>query len=232
MDINEPKIKAHELLAMLAHDLKNPIGAVFGYADILLDTPTGEGLSPKQIEILTRIRSTSSRCMELIRNYLYLAQSQDDKLTLRIAPLELNAAVRSVVDTTWREEAQAACVELELTDKPGMILADNFALERLIANLFSNALQYSPPNSKVIIKTFLDGEDLVLEINNQGTPISEQDLPHVFERYYRGSNSKGTRGSGLGLYIVKQIAVALGATLSVSSTQNGTTFRVQFKTHS
>lgn len=233
MNRSDQQTMASDLLAMLAHDLKNPIGAIFGYADILLDTPTGVGLNDKQNEILSRIRGTSSRCMELIRNYLYLAQSQDGKLSLRPVKLDLNNALRSVIETTWRDESDAAQVSLDLCPNGALVQADNFALERMLANLFSNALQYSPPRGEIKISTRREENSLVLEINNQGQPIAAQDLPHIFERFYRATNSKGIRGSGLGLYIVQQIASALQVRLSVDSNiSSGTTFRLEFNAYS
>jgi len=218
-----------ELLATIVHDLKNPIGAIFGYADILLDTKVGESLDPKQLQIITRIRSTASRSMELIRNYQFLSQRSGE--TIRPpAPLSaLNSCVKSIVENLFREEEGSPNVELMLSSEELKVRIHPLDLERVLSNLINNALKFSPKDGKVLIQTKLIEGAPTFSVNNGGPLIPESEINSLFERYKRGSTSVGTSGSGLGLYIVKKILDQLPAIVEVKSdAKSGTTFTVTF----
>ncbi len=226
----EDQLKARsELLASVAHDLKNPIGAIFGYTDALLDTSLGNDLSEKSKEALSRIRSTAARALELVRNYQDLMHL-DNMRTLRSgATNDLNEVLRSVCDVFWRETERMPQVELLIAPEPLPVRAERVQLDRILSNLFLNALKYTPLKQKVTITTKRDSEKAVFTIRNFGSVISQQELPFIFDKGQRASSSQGTQGSGLGLYIVSQLVKGLEGDISVqSSAEEGTVFSVVF----
>ena len=217
------KTEREGFLATVAHDLKNPIGAIFGYADVLLDTPAGESLNEKQRDIVARIRRTASRAIELVRNYQQLSMIRQSDYqfadTQGVFRTGLNQSVNSVADYTWREDPEDPAIEYNLSSDEIYVGVDRVHVERLISNLFSNALKYTAPGGVVKISTYIEGQKGVFRIQNDSPPLSSDELRNLFMRYTRGSTSKGVSGTGLGLYIVKYITDRIGGTIQVTSSQ-------------
>lgn len=225
----ESKIQAREEhLAAVAHDLRNPIGAIFSYADALIDTTAGEGLKPSQREILRRIRSTASRSVELILNYQLLSQIQSKGFLKPHSPVDLNGVVRNVIDTIWREE-NSASITCNICESPLSVFMERVHLERALSNLVANALKYTPPTGTIIVTTSATKKGPAVSVLNTGTAIPAAELGTIFDRYQRASSSKGIGGSGLGLFIVKTIMELYGGSVAVTSNPNeGVTFILNF----
>lgn len=222
-------VMKEELLAAVAHDLRNPLGAIFAYADALLDTPAGEGLSSSQREILRRIRSTSSRSVDLILNYQLLARLQSKGFLRPSVPLDLNEAIRGVIEHTWREDSPTPILDTNLSTELLPVYLERVQVERALGNVISNALKYTPAGGKITIKSEAQQKYFVVSVHNTGTHIPEYELPGVFERYKRASSSQGKGGSGLGLYIVRTILDAAGGKVEAKSTpEEGVTFSLYF----
>lgn len=213
-----------QFLGTVAHDLKNPISAVFGYVDTLL--AVGRERPGREVETLRRIRSTALRALELVRNYQQLAAIRWMGVRPTSTTCDLNSIVRAVLEQSWRDD-QGQQLVLNLHPGPLPVFAERIACERVISNLYTNAQKYTPPNGEIRITTELKGSSAILEICNAGPGISAEDLPMIFERYKRAAGSGGTSGAGLGLYIVKRIVEGLKGNIEVQSSQEkGTTFRV------
>ncbi len=219
-----------ELLATVAHDIKNPLGAIFGYADTLLDTALGAGFNAAQRDVVARIRGTAARAVDLVRNYQHLTNLDLRGLPKSSTIVELNETIRSVIDSTWREDPFNPLLAFEPSKEKLRLRIEKVHLERIISNLFSNALKYTPKSERILIHTGVhekDRSNAILSITNTGVVIDAEDLPHLFERYRRAATSSGTVGSGLGLYIVKLIVDGLGGKVEVRSDKiNGTIFEV------
>lgn len=219
--------RQEEFLAMLAHDLKNPLGALFGYADALIDTSIGDTLSDRQREVIGRIRNTAARSLDLVRNFQYLACSTDSIGLAKGANTNLNNVIEAVTQDIWRHDSERAKLELALAKPSPTVKVEKIALERLVANLLTNAQKFTPADGHVRVKTYDDKSHAVLEVTNTGPTISAQEIPKLFDRSFRGTNSAKVPGSGLGLFIVKSIVDGVGGSIKVSSEQtSGTTFKV------
>ena len=227
--------KHEEFLATVTHDLKNPIGAIHGYADVLLDTPAGAGMSERQSEILARIRATSSRVIELIRNYQHLFRMRAESAGL-IAPLsqpscDLRAVLQSVIDYTWREDHFSPILVVDFPEEPIRLPIERVHVERVVANIISNAIKYTPAREKISVSFKREETGVCLMVHNTGSYIPEDELKNLFQQYRRGAAGQDLPGSGLGLYIVKAIIDRFGGTVEVkSSLSEGTTFQVKFPT--
>lgn len=216
-------------LATLTHDLKNPIGAIFGYSDVLLDTATGASLDDKQRQIISKIRTTASRSIELIRNHQVLSQIQDQGLqTKLIGESDLNQVVSSVIEYTWRDQKNSPSLDLQLCDKPLALKVNRMQIDRIISNLFSNALKYTPANGQIKIKTWSDQSKVHFSIKNSPANIPEDNLAKIFERFQRASNSQDIPGSGLGLYIVKLILDSIDGRIELINQENSVEFKIHF----
>ena len=219
--------RREEFLSTVAHDLKNPLGAIFGFSDALLDTDGEPAMSQKQRDVLARIRSTAMRCIDMVKNYQTLSSLQGGSLRIPPMPSNLNAVVRTVVESTWREgpEMPKLCLALASIDLP--VRAERIMLDRIVSNLFSNALRYTPPRGTVTVGTRAELNQIFLEVHNTDAIIPAAEIPGIFDRHARASNSAGTTGSGLGLFIVKQITQLFGGQVQASSAEDvGTTFTV------
>lgn len=216
-----------EFLESVAHDLKNPLGAIFGYVDALLDTSAGEGLLASHVKILSRIRTTSLRSLEMVRNCQQLMQLHTEPVVPANRAHSLNTIVQSVLSYTWREEAGLAKLRTTLSSEPVTVRAKPAQLERIVANLVSNAVKYTPSDGTIHISTERLGGYARLEVHNTGTPIPAERLALLFERYERAEQHAGIQGSGLGLYLVKQLVSGLGGTVTAKSSRDkGTSFEV------
>lgn len=229
---HEPIGRYDEFLATVTHDLKNPIGAVHGYADVLLDTPAGDGMNEKQRDIASRIRSTASKIIELIRNYQYLSRVKAESFGILISSepqsADLRTTLQSVIDYTWRESAESPILVVNFQTPRINVALERIHLERILANLLSNALKYTPARKKVTVHAATENNFAVFRINNEGEPIPASELPTLFEVFRRGSNRGTKSGHGIGLFIVKSIVDrAHGEILVESDANNGTTFTLR-----
>jgi len=224
-----PVLAREDFLATVAHDLKNPLGAIFSYADGLLDTTAGDGLADQHRAIIGRMRATALRSIDLVRNYQHLSQLRAGRVQSPTAPTDLNAVVSAVLEYCWRPDAGSPALSLKLAPSGAPVLIDRLALERIVSNLVSNALKYTPAGGSITIQTEQLNTGGRLIVSNTGVGIKGEEREAIFTRFKRGSASSGTTGSGLGLYIVKSILDTVGARIELESVPDQmTTFTVVF----
>jgi signal transduction histidine kinase len=207
--------------ATVAHDLRNPLGAIFGYADTLLDTPIGASLNAKQRELVARIRSSGQRALELLRNVQLLTHLGARPAAIPGDVLDLAKTIRTVVDTTWREDPTTPAVEVLLPETPLPVILPRVDAERIVSNLFSNALKFALPGSKVTVKASAEGPFAEISVTNTGKPIPPEERNKLFGKFSRLSNSRDTPGTGLGLYIVRSLVERARGTAEVDSDDSG-----------
>lgn len=218
-----------EFLATIAHDLKNPLGAIFGYADTLLDTGLGKDLSKDQRDILMRIRDTAARSIELVVNYQHLVKFGSLTHEGLLGQCDLNDALARVVEYQWREKPDSPDLQVVYSKDTPVVSLERVHVERIFTNLLSNALKFTPSRGTIKIKTYSEDQLAFTEFFNSGSFIPESEYSLLFKRYGRASNAKNISGSGLGLFIVKRILDIAGGTISVQSEPHtGTTFKVGF----
>jgi nitrogen-specific signal transduction histidine kinase len=214
-------------LAGVAHDLRSPVGAIFGYADALLDTDGGAGLSAGQRELLHRVRGAAARAVNMIKNLQQIFYLQAGKLHAPEMPTDLNAVVHEIAEAARFESEQACRLQLQLCPEPLPAPLEPTQLDRIVANLIANACKYSAPGSLIFIKTWRRQDRAYFEVTNSGSPIPAHELRSIFNRYQRGSSRGHSSGTGLGLFIVKSLVDAIGGTVSASSDgQDGAVFTV------
>ncbi|MBN1209820.1 MAG: GAF domain-containing protein [Myxococcaceae bacterium] len=215
-----------QLIGIVSHDLRNPLGAITMAAGLLQASP---GLNERQLKAASRIASSCERATRLIRDFLDFTQARlGSGLPLKRRPMDLHEVTRHVVDEVLQAHPDRQVLVETSGDGQGEWDPDRIA--QVLTNLVGNALAYSPQGTRVSVKTHSEPGSTLLSVHNHGTPISPELLPRLFEPLTRGAPTSGqhSRSIGLGLYIVREIVRGHGGGVDVTSSQEtGTTFTVR-----
>ena len=220
-----------DFVANASHELRTPIANIRATAETLLHAPGDAQLIQR---FLPPLISEAERLSRLVSDLLDLARVEASETVTR-APVELNNLVGNVVDSL-RDKAARNGVDIawQSDENAPIVSGDAAALEQVAFNLLDNALSYTPRGGQVALKLReKEAGAAILEVSDSGIGIPADDLPRVFERFYRvdKARSRSEGGTGLGLAIVKHIVENHGGHVEVDSEENkGTTFRVELPT--
>ncbi|OPZ80635.1 MAG: Alkaline phosphatase synthesis sensor protein PhoR [bacterium ADurb.Bin429] len=209
----------------VSHDLRAPLTVIQGYTSMLLD-----GLTPDS-DPLTRAGMTAidrgvRRLDTMIEDLVAAARLEGGQMELTPRPLRLQAFLPELVNHN-AAVLDASRIVLDLPADLPPALADDARLERILLNLLTNARKYSAPETPIRVSVRLDDDRLAIRVADQGQGIHPDDLPRLFEKFYRARGERRPDGIGLGLYITRLLTEAHGGTLSVESTLGqGSTFTV------
>jgi two-component system phosphate regulon sensor histidine kinase PhoR len=216
-----------ELTANVSHELRTPLTSIKGFAETLLEGAMQDDVTCRRF--LAIIDGETDRLVKLVDDLLDLSLLESKRLTLELKPVDVSVLVAHTVDKL-RPLAQTQRLTLHQSAPPGIVVsADADRLEQVLTNLVDNALKYTPEGGRVDVQVAAANGEIEVLVNDSGRGIGPEDLPHVFERFYRAdrSRTRGSGGTGLGLAIAKHIVEAHGGRISVSSQPNaGTTFKV------
>ena len=212
-------------LAVLTHDMRTPLTSIRGYGSIMRDR---ELTREQQTKIAKVILNSQDTLLEIVNNILELEKLQSGvPILLESSNFDLALLVKNTAESL---ETQALEKNITLNydqiPSPIMVTADMSKMRRVILNLVSNALKYTPEGGLVSVRTFVDGRFAMFQVEDNGYGIPADELPHIFDRY---SRVKGHRhlaiGTGLGLAIVKSLIEAHDGAINVESEENvGSTF--------
>jgi signal transduction histidine kinase len=213
-----------DFVSTISHELRTPLGFIKGYSTSLLreDTSWDE---QTQKEFLMIIDEEADRLSLLIENVLESARLQSKTLPLRFQPIRLDAVLRDVV---MRVRARRKDLEISMqVDTVPPVYGDGVRLAQVFDNLFTNAIKYAP-GAPIVISLSEVYQDIMITFTDHGPGIPAESLPFIFERFYRVRGEKTVTGTGLGLYICKQIIQAhRGKIWAESAPGQGTTFFIQ-----
>jgi heavy metal sensor kinase len=216
-----------EMSDNIAHDLKSPITRIRGISEVSLTT----GASEKEYENMAA--STVEECdrlLDMINTMLVISKTEAGVNKLDARELDIGAVVRDACEL-FQSPAEDKDLRL-VCDVPGnfRISGDNRMIQRMIANLLDNAIKYTPVGGSVEVTVNTGKNDAVtIAVKDSGIGISEKDIPHIFERFYRCDPSRSEAGIGLGLSFSRAIARAHGGDIAVfSKPGKGSTFTVTF----
>ncbi len=214
----------HEFLAMASHELRNPVAAIKGHAQLMRRRGS---YSERSIEAIV---AQADQLRRLIDDLLLASQIEADRLDLRVAETDLAAEARDAADAA---RAGRPALRVVAPLEPVVVLADRQRLRQVLANLLTNAIKYSPDGSEVVLGVArADGEAWVT-VTDHGVGIQAEALPHVFDRFFRAEGAaERAQGLGLGLYITRRIVEAHGGTIRAESELGrGSTFTVALPLH-
>jgi two-component system OmpR family sensor kinase/two-component system sensor histidine kinase BaeS len=213
------------LVADVSHELRTPLTIIQGNIQAILD-----GVYPLEMAQMAGLYDETRLLMRLVDDLHDLALAEAGQLRLERAPVDLVALVRTTVGQ-FEPVAGAARVSLTLEAAENVpdVLGDADRLAQVLRNLLSNALRHTPAGGQVIVHVGRAGEQAEIRVADTGSGVASEDLPHVFDRFYRGDKGGSRRGggAGLGLAITRQLVVAHGGQIAVvSQTGTGATFTV------
>ena len=218
-----------DFVSTISHELRTPLGFIKGYSTSLLRPDTSWD-AETQKEFLTIIDEEADRLSLLIENVLESARLQSKTLPLRFQPLRLDSVLRDVI-MRLRIRHKDLDVSMDLSTAPP-ILGDGVRLSQVFENLFTNAIKYAP-GAPIVITLNQEGENILISFKDHGPGIPTESLPLIFERFYRVRIEKTVTGTGLGLYICKQIIRAhRGKIWAESTLGQGTTFFIELPINS
>jgi signal transduction histidine kinase len=213
-----------EFITTISHELRTPIGFIKGYATTLLRDDT-KWDDESRHEFLMIIDEEADRLHELIEDLLDSARLKAGTMFMQLQPVRIDLILREIVVRSTSRYSSLA-VQLNV-DHPITVMADPMRITQVFDNLLSNAVKYAP-GAPVKITLKNSRETCTITVEDQGPGISENHLPHLFERFYRVPETRiSTHGTGLGLFIVQQIIHEHGGEISVSSeVSKGTVFTI------
>jgi two-component system sensor histidine kinase MprB len=205
--------RQRQLVVDAGHELRTPLTSLRTNLDLLLQADASGGMEPSaRAELLDDVRAQIQELTTLIGDLVELAR--EEQLTHVVEPVDLAEVVDRAVGRVRR---RAPGVKFAVDTDPWWVVGESAALERAVTNLLDNAAKWSPPDGTVWTKLFGG----VLTVSDEGPGIAEDDLPHVFDRFYRSTESRGMAGSGLGLSIVRQVAVRHSGTVVATRSPEG-----------
>lgn len=224
-EMNEEK---NEFMGIAAHDLRSPLNAINGYAEMLLEDAK---LDEESIELVGRIGVASRRMVEMVQNLLDVNAIERGELNLKLQACDLSKIVASVVEAhSGKAALKQQSIESMLPDSVSMVNADPILLVQVIENLISNAVKYSPPERKIFARVGNREDTVRFEVRDEGPGLSAEDQKKLFGKFARLSAKPtgGENSTGLGLSIVKKMVEAMnGRVWCESEPGNGATFFVE-----
>src|SRR5437870_2852818 len=218
-----------DFVANVSHELRTPLSILHGYIETLLDSP--ETSREELSRILGVMERHSKRLDLLVEDLLTLAQLESSNPNLQLRDVDLPSFFEEVI-RDWEKKLANKQLNPIVDLPPGLptIRADRARLQEALYNLLDNAVKYSREHGEIRLIARRHENEIVLNVSDNGVGISEEDLPRIFERFYRVDKARSTesiRGTGLGLAIVKHIAQLHGGRVEANSEPGkGTTIRV------
>ena len=208
-----------EFVANVSHELRTPLTNVKGYTETLLDA--GDDIDPQsRRDFLQVIYNESDRMTHIVKDLLTLSQLDYGRMDLRLAELPVEMIVANITSAMMIEaKNQGLTLETSFQRPLPNILADQARLEQVIANVISNAVKYNRSGGRVEVSAFSEGGQVAVRVKDTGIGIPQEDIPRLFERFYRvdKARSRERGGTGLGLAIAKEIVEQHNGTIEVES---------------
>lgn len=212
------------LLHTVSHDLRAPLTIIDGYAQLLREHAEEEHGPGPLLESAEAILRNTKQMNTMIQDLVDAARQEGGQLALNCQPINLAQFVTTLLQQSLPEK-DAQRIQVHLPPDLSPVSADPNRLERIFINLISNALKYSPPNTPVLLCAQQEGNYVVISVTDFGSGIPPEEVPHLFERFFRGQRRRRTEGVGLGLYITRMLVEAHGGGIwAESEVGKGSTF--------
>lgn len=201
-------------ISVISHELKTPVALIKGYVSTLRrEDATWDPLIVK--DSLEVIEEEADRLTEMIDNLLDASRLQAGALSINLTDVNLMDLVERIAQK-FRTQSNIHNIVIDFPETFPVILADDDRMSQVISNLISNAIKYSPQGGDIQISAQVHAQQVVICVHDQGPGIASEDIPYVFNRFYRSSKaSRTTKGAGLGLYLARAVVEAHGGRIWV-----------------
>lgn len=213
-----------QFLSMVSHEFRTPLTIIDAAAQALALTST-LAQRPDAISRIARIRRAVTRLLTLIEQFLI-----DDKLSTRSVILQKRIVdIGDQLHRRFGDERGDTRLSVALPDEPVEVDIDAQLIDIALSNLVDNALKYSPADQPVMLRLSVSGAWADIEVRDQGAGVSDEDRPHIFNKYFRSTSAQAKPGGGLGLYLCKELIERQGGTVELLPTMpdGGASFRVR-----
>jgi two-component system sensor histidine kinase BaeS len=218
-----------QMTADIAHELRTPLSLILGYTESLSD-----GKLPATQETFDIMYDEAQHLSRLIDDLRTLSLADAGELTLNRRPVDPQALLeRAALAHVPEAQRQGISIQIAATSDLPEVEVDPGRMAQVLGNLMSNALRYTPQEGEITLSAAADGNSVYLRVQDNGAGIAPEDLPYIFDRFYRGDKSRQRQSgeSGLGLAIAKSLVEAQGGSVSVESVPGeGTTFTIALPT--
>lgn len=211
-----------DFVSSVSHELRSPLAAIAGYAELLRSKPLGEIAAEKREKALAIIQESTERLSHFINDILDLAKLKSGHVEIRRRPYEVSEGIEEVVGLLLPlfEKKQIPCT-IDVPDNIPVLQADHEKIRQVLTNLLSNALKFTPPQGKIRIAAKNQSEFVEITVKDSGMGIPDDQKEAVFERFRQVKNSRdvvtGQKGTGLGLAIAKGNVEAHGGRIWIES---------------
>jgi heavy metal sensor kinase len=213
-----------EITDNIAHDLRSPVARIRGIAEMTL---AEQATVDEHSAMAANTIEECDRLLEMINTMLDIAETEAGAVELRREDVDLAELARDASELFAPLAEDKGVTIVPETGSAVVVAGDRQKLQRMTANLVDNAIKYTPAGGRVTVSVRNGDETVELAVSDTGIGIPEQDLPRIFERFYRGDRSRSRAGSGLGLSLARAIAAVHGGSISVSSSSGlGSIFTV------
>lgn len=219
-------------VSIASHELRTPLTSIIGYTELLLRKETS--LETRQ-KWLMNIRENGQKIADMVDDLLNITRIQSGKINLKLSEIDLSELINDRMPI-YKESTNKHVFNIDLPSNLPRVTADRDKTGQIIGNLLSNAIKYSPNGGNITVTAQNEPEKnrVVVSVRDQGIGISAEDISTLFKTFHRVQRpeTRGVRGSGLGLYIVKEWAEAMGGEVWLNSELNqGSTFFVSLPTN-
>lgn len=214
-------------LLAITHELKSPLASVKLYLQTILKRDLDR--SQQQVFLSNSLKDIE-RLDDLVENVLLATKLENRSFNLPKEDINLSALLDDVVDRMQKNTCKTEIIKTDVQED--LILhADKFAITNVVTNLLENAIKYSPPCATVQVELFEKDDNIIFSVADRGPGIPDEEKKRIFNKFYRmgNENTRKTKGTGLGLYIVRSVLQKHNATIKVKdNVPNGTIFEVTF----
>ncbi|MFH1152626.1 MAG: hybrid sensor histidine kinase/response regulator [Pseudomonadota bacterium] len=210
----------NNLVSLVSHELKSPLGAAVQYLEIILNGMAGN-VSPESEVLIQRSVSRLREMIDLINRWMSLATVDSQTIRDRFEPVDISLIIEKSLDD-HKVKAEAATISLgtDFTASALFVRGNPVLIAEIVNNLVSNAIKYNRPGGSVRISLSSDGEHVRIIVEDTGIGITQENLKHVFDEFFRvdGRRTSSVRGAGLGLSIVKKLVEIHEGSICIHST--------------
>jgi len=213
-----------EMVGNISHEFRTPLAGIKAMVETLQDGATDDREAAK--DFLSRIEAEVDRMTQLVAELAELSRIETGKAELKLEPMNLNSLVEEVTaQLKPQAERQNLTLEMALADDLPTTSADKARIRQVLVNLFHNAIKFNRPGGSIKTITRYSEGSVVVEVTDTGIGIAKDDLPQIFERFFKADKSRAGQGTGMGLAIAKHIVEAHGGKIWVQSEEEkGSTF--------